>query len=134
MYVAFCLTAWSGWFYKGGFAGNAVLRQCGSLSGDNKERGAAGYAVHFGDRKLQKGESMMRELRIELDTIDKVKKFVGIISAFDGDFDILAGRYIIDAKSILGIFSVDLSKPLTLRIEHEEDWESVREVLQEFVY
>ncbi len=77
---------------------------------------------------------MMREMRIELDTIDKVKKFVGIISAFDGDFDILAGRYIIDAKSILGIFSVDLSKPLTLRIEHEEDWESVREVLQEFVY
>ena len=77
---------------------------------------------------------MMREMRIELDTIDKVKKFVGIISAFDGNFDILAGRYIIDAKSILGIFSVDLSKPLTLRIEHEEDWESVREVLQEFVY
>ncbi len=77
---------------------------------------------------------MMREMRIELDTIDKVKKFVGIISAFDGDFDILAGRYIIDAKSILGIFSVDLSKPLTLRIEHEENWESVREVLQEFVY
>jgi phosphotransferase system HPr-like phosphotransfer protein len=76
----------------------------------------------------------MREMRIELDTIDKVKKFVGIISAFDGDFDILAGRYIIDAKSILGIFSVDLSKPLTLRIEHEENWESVREVLQEFVY
>ncbi len=77
---------------------------------------------------------MMREMRIELDTIDKVKKFVGIISAFDGDFDILAGRYIIDAKSILGIFSVDLSKPLTLRIEHEQNWESVREVLQEFVY
>ncbi len=77
---------------------------------------------------------MMREMRIELDTIDKVKKFVGIISAFDGNFDILAGRYIIDAKSILGIFSVDLSKPLTLRIEHEENWESVREVLQEFVY
>ena len=77
---------------------------------------------------------MMREMRIELDTIDKVKKFVGIISAFDGNFDTLAGRYIIDAKSILGIFSVDLSKPLTLRIEHEENWESVREVLQEFVY
>lgn len=76
---------------------------------------------------------MMREMTIELSTIDKVKKFVSLISAFDGDFDILAGKYIIDAKSILGIFSVDLSKPLTLRIEHENDWETVRDTLQEFV-
>lgn len=75
---------------------------------------------------------MMREMRIELDTIKKVKKFVSLISAFDGDFDILAGRYIVDAKSILGIFSVDLSKPLTLRIEHEDDWETVQDALQEF--
>lgn len=75
----------------------------------------------------------MREMKIELDTIEKVKKFVSLISVFDGDFDILAGRYIIDAKSILGIFSVDLSKPLTLRIEHENDWEAVRDTLQEFV-
>lgn len=76
---------------------------------------------------------MMREMKIELDTIEKVKKFVSLISAFDGDFDILAGRYIIDAKSILGIFSVDLSKPLTLRVGHEDDWENVRGALQEFV-
>lgn len=75
---------------------------------------------------------MMREMRIELDTIKKVKEFVSLISAFDGDFDILAGRYIVDAKSILGIFSVDLSKPLTLRIEHEDDWETVQDALQEF--
>ncbi len=75
---------------------------------------------------------MMREMRIELDTIEKVKKFVSLISVFEGDFDILAGRYIIDAKSILGIFSVDLSKPLTLRIEQEDDWETVKETLQEF--
>lgn len=75
---------------------------------------------------------MMREMTIELNTIDKVKKFVSLISAFEGDFDILAGRYIIDAKSILGIFSVDLSKPLTLRIEQEVDWETVKDTLQEF--
>ncbi len=75
---------------------------------------------------------MMREMRIELDTIEKVKKFVSLVSVFEGDFDILAGRYIIDAKLILGIFSVDLSKPLTLRIEHEDDWETVKETLQEF--
>lgn len=74
----------------------------------------------------------MREMTIELDTIDKVKRFVSLISAFDGDFDILAGRYVIDAKSILGIFSVDLSKPLTLRVGHEDDWENVKDTLQEF--
>lgn len=75
----------------------------------------------------------MREMSIKLDTIEKVKKFVGLISAFDGDFDIQAGRYVIDAKSILGIFSVDLSKPLTLRVENEDNWETVHDALQEFV-
>lgn len=75
----------------------------------------------------------MREIRIELDTIEKVKKFVSLISAFDGDFDILAGRYIIDAKSILGIFSVDLSKPLTLSIGNEADWEVIQDTLKEFI-
>ncbi len=76
---------------------------------------------------------MMREMRIELNTIDKVKRFVSLISTLDGEFDILAGRYVIDAKSILGIFSVDLSKPLTLRIEQEDDWDTVQDTLGEFV-
>lgn len=76
---------------------------------------------------------MMREMRIELNTIDKVKRFVSLISTLDGEFDILAGRYVIDAKSILGIFSVDLSKPLTLRIEQEGDWDTVQDTLGEFV-
>lgn len=75
----------------------------------------------------------MWEMKIELDTIEKVKKFVSLISSFDGDFDILSGRYIIDAKSILGIFSVDLSKPLTLRIAQGNDWERIKDTLQEFM-
>ena len=54
----------------------------------------------------------MYEMKIKLDTIDKVKQFVGTITQFEGDFDIYSGKYIIDAKSILGIFSVDLSGPL----------------------
>lgn len=75
----------------------------------------------------------MREVRIELNTIEKVKEFVNSISVFSGDFDILAGRYVIDAKSVLGIFSVDLSRPLTLRITDEEEWEQVQEAIQKFV-
>lgn len=75
----------------------------------------------------------MREVRIELDTIEKVKDFVNRVSAFSGDFDILSGRYVIDAKSVLGIFSVDLSQPLTLRIANEEEWEQIQKTIQKFM-
>ena len=58
--------------------------------------------------------------------IDKVKSFVNDITKFDYDFDLVSGRYVIDAKSIMGIFSLDLSKPIDLNI-HAEDaigWKS----------
>ncbi len=59
----------------------------------------------------------MREVQILLKSIDDVKDFVQTITMFDGEFELLSGKYIVDAKSILGLFSVDLSKPVTLRIE-----------------
>lgn len=62
----------------------------------------------------------MRSLTISLNSIDKVKQFVNLISKYDGDFDLTSGRYVIDAKSIMGIFSLDLSKPLALDI-HDDD-------------
>ena len=51
-----------------------------------------------------------------LNSIDKVKTFVNLINRFDYDFDLVSGRYVIDAKSIMGIFSLDLSKPIALNI------------------
>lgn len=75
----------------------------------------------------------MREVKIELDTTAQVNAFVRRIEPFDGEFDILSGRYIIDAKSILGIFSIDLSKPLTLRIENETEWEEIEKGIGEFM-
>lgn len=60
---------------------------------------------------------MMREVQISLRTIEEVKEFVQTITMFDGDFELISGEYIVDAKSILGLFSVDLSKPVTLRID-----------------
>ena len=62
----------------------------------------------------------MKSVLISLNSIDKVKSFVNTINNFDFDFDLISGRYVIDAKSIMGIFSLDLSKPITLNI-HADD-------------
>ena len=59
----------------------------------------------------------MCEVEILLESIDDAKQFVHTISSYDGDFALLSGKYIVDAKSILGLFSVDLSKSVTLRID-----------------
>ena len=58
----------------------------------------------------------MKTVQISLNSIDKVKSFVNKITKFDYDFDLVSGRYVIDAKSIMGIFSLDLSKPIDLNI------------------
>lgn len=61
----------------------------------------------------------MKTVNISLNSIDRVKSFVNDISKFDSDFDLVSGRYVIDAKSIMGIFSLDLSKPIALNIHAE---------------
>ena len=58
----------------------------------------------------------MKTVKISLNSIDKVKTFVNVINRFDAEFDLVSGRYVIDAKSIMGIFSTDLSKPVNVRI------------------
>ena len=58
----------------------------------------------------------MKTVQISLNSIDKVKSFVNEITKYDNDFDLVSGRYVIDAKSIMGIFSLDLSKPIDLYI------------------
>ena len=63
----------------------------------------------------------MKTVKISLNSIDKVKAFVNEISRFDCDFDLVSGRYVIDAKSIMGIFSLDLSKPIDLNIHAKDD-------------
>lgn len=63
----------------------------------------------------------MKTITISLGSIDKVKSFVNDISRFDNDFDLVSGRYVIDAKSIMGIFSLDLSKPIDLNIHSENN-------------
>ena len=70
----------------------------------------------------------MKTVRISLNSIDKVKSFVNDLTKFDTDFDLVSGRYVIDAKSIMGIFSLDLSKPIDLNI-HAEAESSINEIL-----
>lgn len=71
----------------------------------------------------------MKTVEISLNSIDKVKSFVNTITRFDYDFDLISGRYVIDAKSIMGIFSLDLSKPIQLNIHMEnEDAEMMKAI------
>lgn len=75
----------------------------------------------------------MKTVQISLNSIGKVKSFVNAISQFDFDFDLISGRYVIDAKSIMGIFSLDLSKPIDLAIHTDTDIEEILEVLQPYL-
>ena len=74
----------------------------------------------------------MKTVQISLNSIDKVKSFVNDITKFSNDFDLVSGRYVIDAKSIMGIFSLDLSKPIDLNIHAEENIDEIMEVLSAY--
>ena len=74
----------------------------------------------------------MKTVTINLGSIDKVKSFVNDITKFDSDFDLVSGRYVIDAKSIMGIFSLELSKPINLNIHGDEDNAEIMEVIKKY--
>lgn len=75
----------------------------------------------------------MKTVQISLNSIDKVKSFVNTIARFDNDFDLVSGRYVIDAKSIMGIFSLDLSKPIDLNVYDGDDMDIVIEALKPYI-
>ena len=75
----------------------------------------------------------MKTGKICLNSIDKVKAFVNDITKFDSDFDLVSGRYVIDAKSIMGIFSLDLSKDIDLNIHAEDNIDSILETLKPYI-
>ena len=89
--------------------------------------------IPFQKKISKKEEQIMKTVKISLNSIDKVKAFVNEISKFDCDFDLVSGRYVIDAKSIMGIFSLDLSKPIDLNIHSENDVDAILEKLQPFI-
>ena len=75
----------------------------------------------------------MKTVKISLNSIDKVKSFVNDITKFDYDFDLVSGRYVIDAKSIMGIFTLDLSRPIDLNIHADDNVEEIMEMLKPYL-
>ena len=76
----------------------------------------------------------MKTVNVSLNSIDKVKDFVNEVAKYNAEFDLVSGRYVIDAKSIMGIFSLDLSKPIELNIHSEEDnLDEIVEKLKPFI-
>ena len=75
----------------------------------------------------------MTKYTVLLNSIEKIKDFVNTITRYPYDFDLVSGRYTIDAKSIMGIFSLDLSKPIDLNIHAEGNADEVMEVLKPYL-
>lgn len=74
-------------------------------------------------------------MKIKIETVEKIKKFIEIVNTFHSDIDVKKDHYILDAKSIMGIYSLDLSKPIyvfinTDNINEEQDF---KEKMKEFV-
>ena len=74
----------------------------------------------------------MKSIPIKLSFAEEVKAFVNVVSRYPYDMDLRAGRHVVDAKSILGIFSLDLSQPITLEVYADECEDLVND-LQQFV-
>ena len=75
----------------------------------------------------------MKTVQISLNSIDKVKSFVNAITQNEYYFYLIYGRYVIDAKSIMGIFSLDLSKPIDLAIHAEANVDEIMETLKPYL-
>ena len=71
----------------------------------------------------------MTEKKIKITTIEDVKQFVTTVTMFVGDVDVVSGRYTVDAKSLMGLFSLDLSSELTLRIHVPQSDENCGQLL-----
>ena len=76
---------------------------------------------------------IMTSVKLSLNSIDKVKSFVNDISGFNAEFDLISGRYVIDAKSIMGIFSLDLSKPIDLNIHADNNVDDILAALDAYI-
>lgn len=74
----------------------------------------------------------MKTFNLMLNSINDVKNFVNIVSKYDFDVDLTSGRYIVDAKSIMGIFSLNLSKPIKVEV-HSDDCDNFLKEVERFI-
>ncbi len=87
------------------------------------------YRIDF---KVRKEITTMKTANIRINTINDVKDFVTIVTKCNYDVDIVSGRYAIVAKSIMGIFSLDLSKTLELRV-HSDNCDELMAELEKYI-
>ena len=73
----------------------------------------------------------MKEMQVKLFTIQEIREFVSQVILVDFEVDLVQGRYIIDAKSIMGIFSLDLLSPITVRV-HTDDGDAFFSSIEKF--
>lgn len=74
----------------------------------------------------------MKTFNLLLSSINDVKDFVNIVSKYDFDVDLTSGRYVVDAKSIMDIFSLDLSKPIKVEV-HSDNCDDFMNDVNRFV-
>lgn len=74
----------------------------------------------------------MKSVTIQLSLAENVKDFVAAVSKYPYDIDLRSGRHVVDAKSILGIFSLDLNKPITLEV-YDDNCEDLLEDVKPFM-
>lgn len=74
----------------------------------------------------------MKSVNIKLSTIEDVKAFVNAVTLYNGDADLSSGRYVVDAKSIMGIFSLDLANPIKLTI-HNDNADELLDRIKNFI-
>ena len=74
----------------------------------------------------------MKSIPIKLSFAEEVKTFVNVVNRYKYDMDLRAGRHVVDAKSILGIFSLDLSQPISLEV-YADECEDLINDLKQFV-
>ena len=73
------------------------------------------------------------QISFDTDTLAKVKSFVNEVTKFDNEFDLVSGRYVVYAISIMGIFSLDLTKPITLNIHTDENVDKILDTLKDYL-
>ena len=74
----------------------------------------------------------MKTFTVVLNSINDVKNFVNIVTKYSFDIDLTSGRYVVDAKSIMGIFSLDLTKPIKVEV-HTEDCDALESELAPYI-
>ncbi len=74
----------------------------------------------------------MKTVKVRLSSIEAVRDFVDAVRKYDAEIDLASGRYVVDAKSIMGIFSLDLMNPITMTI-HKDDCEDIINDLKAYI-